>query len=656
VSLVRLVGLFLLTTLVALVACGGSSNRPDPQIALPVVHGDTLGAGPKAPLGSPENDAAVPVDDDDPTLGSRQALVTIVEFTDFQCPFCARGYATLERVLKEYPADVVRVVFKNEPLSFHPMARPAAETGIAIRDRVGIDAFWRFYRLVFENQKDLDEANLQAWAAQVGLPASALRDARHQPHVAAKLDRDHEVGDKVGVNGTPAFFINGIALMGAQPYEKFKQAIDAQIAAAKDALAKGTDRDKLYRTLAAANFKLEPDDDDPVDPTVWKAPVGTSPARGPATAPVTMVVFGDFQCPFCKKAEATVKAVAVKYGQDLRIVWKNFPLDFHARAVPAAMLALEARAEKGDAGFWDAHDRLFDAADLEDATLEAIAKAMGLDDKKVKDAIAKKKYQSVIDADQDLGDDVGISGTPHFLINGRALGGNQPLNKFIALIDEEMGKAKAKIATGTSAADYYADLMKSAQALPAPVKVTVPPLATAPVRGPANAPVTIVAYGGYQDPYSRKASATLKDLLAAFPGKVKLQWRQDPLSMHTLSHVAAEATVEAFKQKGADGFWKMHDLFMATPIGTQLERADLDAAGKTVGLDAKKLGAALDSGAHAAAVDADIATATTLGITGTPQFYVNGYPISGAQPYRKFRRLVERALAEAQPPKAGKKP
>ncbi len=652
-SFVRLVGVLLVALVVSLVACGGSTNRPDPQIALPVVHGDSLGAAPKAPLGSPENDAAIPVDDDDPTIGSRQALVTIVEFTDFQCPFCAKGYATIEKVLKDYGPDTVRLVFKNEPLSFHPMARPAAEVGIAVRDRVGIDAFWRFYRLVFENQKNLDDANLEQWASQVGLAPNVLRDARKQPHVAAKLERDHDVGDKVGVNGTPAFFVNGISLMGAQPYEKFKQVIDAQIQAAKEALAKGTDRDKLYRTLAQANFQKEPDDDDPVDPTVWKAPIGTSPAKGPATAPVTMLVFADFQCPFCKKVEATLKAVAVKYGADLRIVWKNFPLEFHPRAIPAAMLALEARAEKGDAAFWDAHDRLFDAPDLEDATLESIAKALGLDDKKVKDAIAKKKYQSVIDADQDLGDDVNVSGTPHFLINGRALGGNQPLAKFIALIDEEMAKAKAKIAGGMTAADYYADVVKNGQTVAPPTKVTVPALASAPVRGPAGAPVTIVAFGGYQDPYSRKANATLKDLLAAYPAKVKLQWRQFPLSMHVLSHVAAEATVEAMKEKGTDGFWKMHDLLMATPIGTMLERADLDAAGKTAGLDPKKLTTALDSGTHASAVDADMATGTALGFNGTPQFYVNGYPISGAQPYRKFRRLVDRALAEAAP---GKKP
>lgn len=650
----RSLALALLGLLVFLVACGGGTNRPEPAIALPVVHGDAVGNVPKAPLGSSEADAAVPIDDDDPVLGSRQALVTIVEFTDFQCPFCGKAYLTLERLVREYGPDTLRVVFKNEPLPFHPMAKPAAEAGIAIHERVGADAFWRYYRLVFENQATLTDANIEAWASQVGLPPNVLHDAMHTPRVTTKLERDHSVAEAVGVNGTPAFFVNGVSMVGAQPYERFKEAIDAAIVNAKDVLAKGTDKDKLYRTVAAANFKKAPDDDDDdaPDTTVWKATVGTSPAKGPATAPVTMLVFSDFQCPFCKKVEPTLKALQVKYGNDLRMVWKNYPLDFHPRAIPAAMLALEARAEKGDAAFWDAHDRLFASADLDDPTLEAIGKALGLDDKKLKDAIAKKKYQSVIDADQDLGDDVNVNGTPHFLINGRSLGGNQPLQKFIALIDEEMGKAKAKIAAGITAQDYYADLMKGAQTVPGPTKVTVPAAPSAPVRGLASAPVTVVAYGGYQDPYSQKANQTLKDLLAAYPGKVKIQWRHDPLAMHAQGHAAAEAAVEAFKEKGNDGFWKFHDLMMAKD-GPGLERSALDGYAKTVGLDPKRFATALDTAANASAVDADIATAKTLGFSGTPQFYVNGYPIAGAQAYRKFRRLVDRALADAAP---GKKP
>src|SRR6202034_2704852 len=96
--------------------------------------------------------------------------------------------------------------------------------------------------------------------------------------------------------------------------------------------------------------------------------------------------------------EATLKAVRTKYGKDVRLVWKNSPLPFHPRAEPAAELALEARAEKGDAGFWAAHDALFAAQPkLADGDLEGIGRDLKLDVAKVKDAIAKHKYEDTVD-------------------------------------------------------------------------------------------------------------------------------------------------------------------------------------------------------------------------------------------------------------------
>src|SRR5208282_1395734 len=141
-----------------------------------------------------------------------------------------------------------------------------------------------------------------------------------------------------------------------------------------------------------------------------------------------------------------------KYGDKLRIVWKNEPLPFHPRAEPAAEVALEARAEKGDKGFWDVHDRLFASQPkLEDADLEKVATDAGLDLAKVRDAMKNHKYKAIIDSDADLGDDMQASGTPHFFVNGRRLVGAQPFDKFKAIIDEEVTKAGALVAKGTPA-------------------------------------------------------------------------------------------------------------------------------------------------------------------------------------------------------------
>src|SRR5262249_9669297 len=117
----------------------------------------------------------------------------------------------------------------------------------------------------------------------------------------------------------------------------------------------------------------------PEDVKNYRVPIGSAPVRGKATALVTMVIFSDFQCPFCARVAPTVKQLSTEYSERLRIVWKNNPLSFHPRAEPAAELALEARAQKGDAGFWAAHDLIFaNDGHLDDQDLEGIAKAAGL--------------------------------------------------------------------------------------------------------------------------------------------------------------------------------------------------------------------------------------------------------------------------------------
>ena len=175
------------------------------------------------------------------------------------------------------------------------------------------------------------------------------------------------LGKELGVTGTPAFFLNGVSLVGAQPYEKFADVVDEQIKKAQEALLAhtGTPRRRLYAELTRANFGTEPAKPaTPAKPaeddkTVWLVPVGGSPVRGKASAPVTIVEFAEFQCPFCGRVAPTVADVLKIYGDKVRLVWKHNPLGFHPRAAPAAALAMEARAQKGDKGFWAAHDLMF---------------------------------------------------------------------------------------------------------------------------------------------------------------------------------------------------------------------------------------------------------------------------------------------------------
>ncbi len=636
-------------------ACGA----PPAPAAAPAKSASAKDAGASAVTPSAltgEEAAPVPITPGDPTWGSRQALVTVVEFSDFQCPFCARVQPTLEKLRASYGPDKLRFVWKNEPLPFHPSARPAAEAAMGVFALAGKEAFWRFHDAAFKNQRGLGGESYERWAEEAGVAdLGALRIGLTAHSWAGKVDKDHALAGAVGVDGTPAFYINGVALSGAQPLSRFVAVIDAELAKATARVEAGTSRDDLYAVMTAENVRNAPkaadeDDEDAVDTSIYKVPVGNAPVRGPKDAPVTIVVFSDFQCPYCKRGEETLARVRSAYGEQVRVAWKNEPLPFHPRAIPAAELALEARAQKGDKGFWDAHDRLFEASpNLEDKDLDGVAKALGLDVTRARAAIEKQKHKDAIDLDMDEAESFRANGTPHFFVNGRRVVGALPFEAFQAIIEEELGKAKALAAKGVAASAMYETLTKDGKGPAEPETSSVAPGVNPPTLGSATAKVTIQEFADFQCPYCAKVGPALTELLKAYDGKVKLVWRNVPLvEMHPQAELAAEAAMEAYEQKGNAGFWKMHELLFANadvrngPDG--LKRDALDGYARKLGLDMPRWKKALDGGSHKAQVEADAKAAENAQITGTPVFVINGYVLRGAQPYASFRKMVERAL------------
>ena len=604
-----------------------------------------------------DEDSPIPVSSKDPMWGNRAAPVTVVIFSDFQCPFCSRVEPTMDQVKSTYGPDKVRLIWKNEPLSFHDKAKPAAEAAQGVFALKGSDGFWKFHDTAFKNQSALSPESYEKWAKDAGVTDMAKFKAGLAAHTwAKKVDDDHEIAKKAGVNGTPAFYINGVVLSGAQPFDKFKAVIDAELQKAQAKIASGTSKEKIYVAMSSDNKKNAPaakgDDDDgeAKDDSVYKVPVGNSPIFGNKNAPVTIVEFSDFQCPFCKRVEPAMKQIKDTYGEKVRIVWKHEPLPFHPRAEPAAELTNEARAQKGDKGFWDAHDKLFDIQPkLEDADLEKAAGELGLNVDKVKDAIKNHKYKKEIDADADLGDDVQASGTPHFFINGKRLVGAQPFEKFKAIIDAELKTANDLIAKGTPADKVYETIIASGKGAPPAEKKNVPlPTGSYPYRGPEKAKVVIQEFSDYQCPFCGRVEPQVQQIMKDYGDKVKFIWRDKPLPMHQDAPLAGEAAREAWKQKGNDGFWKMHDkLFQNQTKEGALKREALDGYAKEMGLDMDKWKTALDSHSHKAEMDVDSKAADDAGISGTPAFVINGYFINGAQPYPKFKKLIDKALDEA---------
>jgi protein-disulfide isomerase len=154
--------------------------------------------------------------------------VTIVEFADFECSYCARASETLTQVLAAYPTQV-RVVFRHFPLSFHARAPKAAEAG-ACADEQG--RFWELHDALFESQA-LELEELKEQAGRVGLDRARFDACLDSGKMKGRVARDQDAGQQAGVSGTPAFFINGIALSGAQPEETFRRIIDQELSAAK---------------------------------------------------------------------------------------------------------------------------------------------------------------------------------------------------------------------------------------------------------------------------------------------------------------------------------------------------------------------------------------------------------------------------------------
>jgi protein-disulfide isomerase len=645
-----------LTIVLFIIACGGSPTTPKVPDDLSVGPAKGTNAMPVATgneEASSDGDAEIPITREDPVRGDRNALVTLVVFSDFQCPFCGRLVSTaLDRIREEYTAEDLRIVFKNEPLSFHTHARLAAEVGQGVFETRGADAFWRYHDLAFRSQKDIGPDAIRQWAIEAGADPREIDGGIEAKRWKAKIDRDVELANKIGATGTPASFINGVSLSGAQPYDKFKQLIDAERDKAKALLESGVPRGRLYAKAVAANYKApntqrdDPDESEDTK-TVWKVPVGSAPVRGKSTALVTIVEFADFQCPYCKRVEPTLAQLRSDYGDKIRIVWKDEPLPFHPRALPAANLARFARSQKGDAAFWDVHDRLFDRQPaLEDMDLELIARAAGIDAARAMTAVSTKQFQKQIDADVDLGDDIQASGTPHFFINGRRLVGAHPVEKFKRIIDEEIKKSEALVKSGVAANAVYDTIIASGKAAPEPEVKVIPLSATAPFRGAPNAPVVIQEFSDFQCPFCQRVEPTLDELLKAYPGKIKLVWRDLPLPMHPNAPLAAEAGREAFAQKGNEGFQKMRTLMFANQ--QNLDRAGLEGFAKQIGLDMARFKKALDTHVHKADVEADAKVANDKGINGTPAFVVGQYFLSGAQPLSKFKKLVDRTL---NPPK-----
>jgi len=219
-----------------------------------------------------------------------------------------------------------------------------------------------------------------------------------------------------------------------------KSDVEAIQVTQKEILAKLEKLDKDQATLLAKVGSAQPAAARPqVDPNkVYEIPVGSSQVRGPKDAPVTIVMFSDFQCPFCQQAVPIVDEVMKQYPKDVKFIMKQFPLrQIHPNAEPAAEAAIAA-AKQGK--FWEMHDELYkNGRNLTPETIKGIAEKIGLDVKKWEADKSSDAVKKQIDEELDLGQKVEVRGTPSFFINGK-VAQNRSVDGFKAQIDEELKK------------------------------------------------------------------------------------------------------------------------------------------------------------------------------------------------------------------------
>ena len=386
--------------------------------------------------------------EDDIVFGRKDAPVVIVEFSDFQCSFCSSVIPTVRKILNTYGEDVL-FVYKDFPIrETHPDAHIAAE---AVECAAEQGKFWAMHDTVFRNQQAIGVKDLKGYGQELGLDTDLFNNCLESRKYEKEVDNDYKDGVTAGVTSTPTFFINGFKIRGAKPYETFETAIEAVLGRGGGSLTMENipdlrelrvdcsipiDEDAIPScALSDEKTYIEPAEVDAVD--ISGLDINDDVVSGSDNAPVTIIEFSDFQCPYCRSASSTIKEVLEAYGERVRYVYKDFPLSgIH----PYAQHAAEAAECASDQGmFWEMHDMIFDnqqAMTIDD--LKQHSKELGMDTETFNDCLESGKYEKEVKSDFNDGVNAGVAVTPTFFINGIKIEGAQPFDVFRKEIDRAL--------------------------------------------------------------------------------------------------------------------------------------------------------------------------------------------------------------------------
>jgi len=372
--------------------------------------------------------------DSEPVKGDANAPVTIIEYSDFQCPFCQRfSQETLPKIQTEYiDKGLVKLVFRDFPLSsIHPYAQKASEAAQCAFEQ---GKFWEYHDALFQDfsswQKDGTD-QFKVMAKNLDLDEVQFDDCIDSGKYSEEVQKDFQLGAEAGVTGTPAFFVNGVKVSGAQPFSAFKQIIEGQLSGITES---STSSETPAASTSSSGIDVS----------------GAAYVFGPSDAPITMIEFSDYQCPFCKRyRDQTFDALLQLYGNKIKYVIMDFPL---TQIHPQAFVTHEAARCAGDQGkYMEYHDKLFAnqqvwsrfAPESEDEIneLKKYAQELELDSQVFDECLTSRQNAEDVIANSQIGIDAGVTGTPAFFINGVKVSGARPLSDFQSTIEAELSKS-----------------------------------------------------------------------------------------------------------------------------------------------------------------------------------------------------------------------
>jgi protein-disulfide isomerase len=326
----------------------------------------------------------------------------LVVFSDFQCPFCRQFSSPLRELMTKGIEGVnTNVTFKNFPLSFHPDAQLAAQAAMAAKEQ---GRFWEMHDLIFANQSAIKREDLIGYAQKLGLNIDRFRKDLDSDRIKQIIAAEQAEGVKLGVTGTPTFFINGKEHSGTVSFDELKQLI---VGEQRRAWATAEITDKLL-------------------------------SRGPPDAPVTLELFCDLESPVSRPAMAVIKQVVDKYPSSIHLQFRNFPLSFHSQAPLAHEAALDAARE---GHFWEFAEYILSHQDsIREQDLIAYAGTLGLDEKKFAETLRQRRYSARVDADMADGAKRGIRGSPVIFVNSRRIDGVPSLGQLTQYVEAELVK------------------------------------------------------------------------------------------------------------------------------------------------------------------------------------------------------------------------